>query len=214
MKLYARILGIGEGSEKVKWIIPFVKGKSVLDLGCVDEKEDAFKDDNWLHKNLSKHAEVCIGIDSNEAAINQLSLLGYQIYPGDVQNFDLNRKFDVIVAADILEHLDDLKGFFRCVHNALSDEGLLIITTPNPWFFLRFIRGIIKGDPGCNVNHVTWFCQQTLKELLKRNGFMVGKMTYGSSEALFYKIGRFRQLFFHTSIFCVAQKSAVGKAAA
>jgi SAM-dependent methyltransferase len=208
MKLYAKLLGIGEGKEKITWINQFIKGKSVLDLGCVDEQEDAFKKDNWLHKNIKEHAEVCVGIDSNEIAIEKLRLLGYHIYTGDVQNFDLKRKFDVIVAADILEHLDDFKGFFRCVHNALIENGLLIITTPNPWFFLRFVRAIIKGDPGCNLDHVAWFCQGTLRELLRRNGFTIETIDYGSSEKIFYNFEKFRKLLFHTSIFCAARKTA------
>lgn len=207
MKLYAKILGIGEGNEKIKWINQFVKGKSVLDLGCADDKKDAHKDGNWLHKNLKKNAELCIGIDSNENMVKMLQSLGYHIHIGDVQDFDLNRKFDVIVAADILEHLDDFKGFFRCVYNALNENGLLIVTTPNPWFFLRFLRGVIKGDPGVNPGHVAWFCQGTLKELLRRNGFTVEIIEYGSNEKVFYNFGKLLNILFHTSIFCVAKKT-------
>jgi 2-polyprenyl-3-methyl-5-hydroxy-6-metoxy-1,4-benzoquinol methylase len=213
LKLYSKLLEIGKGEKKIEWISRLTKGYSVLDLGCIDEKKDAFEGANWLHKHLKKDAALCIGIDSNEKEVNRLQSLGYQINFGDVQNFDLNRKFDVVVAADILEHLDDFKGFFKSVRNALKDDGRLVITTPNPWFFLKLIRCLFKGDPGCNPNHVVWFCQQTLKKLLELNGFVIETIEYGSSEPIFYRIGRFRKILFHTSIFCIAKKSAAANIA-
>jgi SAM-dependent methyltransferase len=209
MKLHSRLLGIGKGKKKIEWITQFTKGQSVLDLGCIDEKEDAFKDANWLHKHLKNKSKFCVGIDYNKNAVIKLQSLGYEIYFGDVQYYDLNRKFDVVVAADIIEHLDNFKGFFASVNKSLTDDGRLVITTPNPWFFLRFLRCLVKGDPGCNPNHVVWFCKETLKELLERNGFFVEIIEYGSSEPIFYKVGRFRKVLFHTSIFCVARKASM-----
>jgi 2-polyprenyl-3-methyl-5-hydroxy-6-metoxy-1,4-benzoquinol methylase len=208
MKLYARLLGLSQGEKKIEWITQFTKGYSVLDIGCIGEELSEYKQDNWLHKNIKKDAKECIGIDRNKSEVNKLQSLGYSIFEADAQNFNLHRKFDVIVAADILEHLNDFKGFFQSINASLNNNGLLIITTPNPWFFLRFIRCILKGDAGNNPDHVVWFCQKSLEELLRRNSFAIERMEYGSTEPIFYRIGKFRKVLFHTSIFCVARKIA------
>jgi 2-polyprenyl-3-methyl-5-hydroxy-6-metoxy-1,4-benzoquinol methylase len=206
MKYYAKLIGLGKGKKKIEWITQFTKGHSVLDIGCIGSDIDGYKQDNWLHKFIKENSKECIGIDNNTKQVHDLQSQGYSIVEADAQHFDIQRKFDIIVAADILEHLDDLKGFFKSVHNALHNYGCLIITTPNPWFFLRFLRCILTGDAGNNPDHVAWFCERCLKELFNRNGFAVEIMEYGSTEPFFYKIGKYRKALFHTSIFCVARK--------
>jgi len=209
MKLYARLLRLGRGEKKIEWLVPYVRGRCVLDLGCAGEGRLNFGD-NWLHGHLAGSSKECLGLDHNEEAVLFLREKGYQVIHADVQNFTMDRRFDVVVAGDILEHLEDLKGFFESVKRVLKDKGYLLITTPNPWFFLRFIRCWLKGDGGANPDHVHWFCPRTIRELLRRYGFEVRRLEWGSSEPIFYRLRFLPQSLRHTSIFVVARKEVPG----
>jgi len=206
MKFYARLLRLAQGRKKIEWLLPYVKGRRVLDLGCAGEEVLNFGD-NWLHGHLAAAAEECLGLDHNEKAVFSLLKKGYQVIHSDVQNFTMDRSFDVVVAGDILEHLEDLKGFFESVKRALKDNGYLLVTTPNPWFILRFVRCWLKGDGGVNPDHVQWFCRGSIRELLRRYGFVIEKLEFGSSEPIFYYFFFLPPSLRHTSIFVVARKS-------
>jgi SAM-dependent methyltransferase len=53
-------------------------------------------------------------------------------YRKDVEeSFTLPRKFNVITAFEILEHLDKTDTFVRSCYNNLEDAGYLLIATPN-----------------------------------------------------------------------------------
>lgn len=205
-KLYKKLLGVGKGTKKIEWIVPYVRGHSVLDLGCV-QAEGAYLSNNWLHAHLSSEANYCLGLDFDQDAICKIKSLGYNIIYGDAQDFALKDSFDVVVAADILEHLHDWRGFFTSVRGALKEDGRLIITVPNPWFFLRFIRCMLKGDAGSHPEHVAWFCKYTIEELLRRYGFSVERIEYGSSEPNLYRLYFLPESLRHTSIFVAAKKN-------
>jgi SAM-dependent methyltransferase len=206
MKLYAKLLGLGRGKKKIEWLLRYVQGKTVLHLGCVGEGERPELEENWVHRYLDADAKCCLGIDHNEKAILRLRQLGYNVIYGDAQSFMVDNKFDIVIAGDIIEHLEDLKGFFNATKLALKDDGYLLITTPNPWFILRFIRCWLKGDGGANPDHVCCFCPRTLRELLRRYGFIVERLEFGSSEPIFYHLIFLPRSLRHTSIFVAARK--------
>lgn len=206
MKLLSGLLGLGRGTRKIEWILPYIKDRAVLDIGCAGMEDLSYKKDSWLHGAISKVAKSCTGLDCNSKILKKLTSLGYNIVSGDAQKFKMNEIYDVVVAGDLVEHLEDINSFFNSIRRALKDDGYLIITTPNPWFFPRIWRCVIKGNPGVDIDHTCWYCTGTLKEILRRNGFEVVKMEYGSSEPFFYYICLFRPVLFHTSIFVAAKK--------
>ena len=206
MGFFSKLLGLGEGTKKIKWINQYVKNRNVLDIGCCGEGEMAYLKDNWVHGHIKSVASNCTGLDLNEKEINRLAFLGYNVIVGNAQDFNLTNSFDVVVAADILEHLEDMKGFFVSVDRVLNEDGYLIITTPNPWFLLIIFNCIFKGYAYVNPDHVTWFCASTIRELLLRYGYTIEKLDYGSSESILYHVGFFRPILFHTSIFIAAKK--------
>lgn len=52
MNLWARLLKFGKGSKKIEWILPFVRNRTVLDIGCAGMDELAYKANNWLHHHI------------------------------------------------------------------------------------------------------------------------------------------------------------------
>lgn len=185
--------------ERVKWFVKYARHRSVLDLGCAGDPR-GYDRENWLHKHLAAAAKECSGLDMNEEAVSHLALKGYKnIMVGDAQNFSFDRTFEVVVAGELIEHLDDLKGFFTGVRSVLQDDGYLLISTPNPWCWLSFVLEIHK-------EHVSWFCPITLSELLRRYKFAVEEIILGADNPVYYKIFFIPKIFRFPNIFCAARK--------
>lgn len=100
-------------------------GKLVLDVGC----------GRGYLKSLSEN-NVYYGIDNNNEDIIEAEKAGYQrVYKLDLNHYELfksEKKFDVIIFADILEHLQlpaKVLSFF--INNYLKDDGTIIVSLPN-----------------------------------------------------------------------------------
>ena len=173
--------------NKSDLIRPHIKGKSILDIGAVG---------NQLTKNnlnIKTFSKEYVGIDIQEAE---------GIIVADAQNFDLKRKFDIILALDIIEHLENAGLFLDCVKKHMKKGSKLIITTPN----CLAITYMIEGRYYLNREHTCAYQEQTLKELLRRKGFDVKITHYHDTKGL---IGKLLSLFIRgdkqRSLFCVAK---------
>ena len=168
-------------NPKIAYMLKRVTGKSVLDLGCVQHGRDAFLNKDWLHKAINMHAASCKGLDLYEAGVNHLNTEGYDVIYGDAQDFDLKKKYEVIVAGDLIEHLENFTGFFNSVSKNLANNGSLLIATPNPWHWKRCIKGFLGKKIAVNPEHTCWFCPETLRLLAGRHNFEVVNVEYGSN---------------------------------
>ena len=104
----------------------YVSGKNVLDLGCVDfdwKKAIAEKKDFWLHGFLCRHAKKCTGVDIDQDEVKSLNEAGYTCVAGNVETIDVGRKFDVIIAANLTEHLSNPCLFLENVKRHLNAGG-------------------------------------------------------------------------------------------
>lgn len=54
--------------------------------------------------------------------------------------------FDIIIASEVIEHLDNPRDFLRQAHRLLSDEGIVVITTPNVGFFEGRLKFLLTGE--------------------------------------------------------------------
>jgi SAM-dependent methyltransferase len=106
----------------------FVINKSVLDAGC-----GSGYGANFL---ACKGAKYVLGVDISPEAIAYArehyhrDNLEYQVM--DVTNLELDDKtFDVVVAFEVIEHLQNQEKFLAEIARVLRDGGLFIISTPN-----------------------------------------------------------------------------------
>lgn len=163
-------------------ILPYVVGKSVLEIGCVGMgKHDTIGGKNFIAGYVKPLSKEWVGIDINADGVKELQKHGFDARLIDAEKpFDLGRKFDVVLAEEVLEHLTNLPVFFENVRWHLKKDGLLIITTPNPispsFFFQRLFGGEIK-DVSIN-NHTFWQTQETLANLLRKYSFKVVDILY------------------------------------
>lgn len=164
--------------NKKSWIIPFVRDKKVLDLGCVQHDLSSKENPDWLHGIINKHAISVLGVDYLAEEIAALKQQGYNMVSADVETMQLRDRFEVIVAGDIIEHLSNCGQFMERVYEHLAPEGLFLVTTPNPIHFLRFVQLLLKGQVGANRQHTCWFTQKVLNQLAGRHGFQIVDVAY------------------------------------
>ncbi len=90
-----------------------------------------------------------------------------------------NACFDVVIAGDVIEHVENPSHFLREVNRVLINNGKLILSTPqaNDWWTTLhnwFFRNLINDpDPGEHLQNWTFLDMQ---RLLKKNGFFLDKV--------------------------------------
>lgn len=157
----------------IAFFAKYVRGRKVLDVGCVNHNPENYKSRYWVHKAIRTVAASCLGMDLYGPGIAYLRERGYDVVGGNAEGFDLGQKFDAVVAGEIIEHLGNASGFLESVKRHLSPDGVLVISTPNPWYWRFLVKAGIFADVRPNREHVCWFCIATLQALLSRHGFEI-----------------------------------------
>jgi len=129
--------------------LEFVKrvstGKRVLHLGCTNWPYtlEAIDAGTLLHKDLAEVSRELYGFDYDQEGIDVLTSKGYDnLYRADLENLDdvpLDLKFDVIIAGEIIEHLNNPGRFLNGIKRFMSPETQLVITTINAFSGMRFL---------------------------------------------------------------------------
>lgn len=150
----------------------------VLDIGCADHSSEKAEKDIWLHKHLYKKTDHVLGMDILQSEVDKLCDMGYNVTQGNAEEFDLGKKFDVINAGELIEHLSNPGRFLERCKEHLKDGGKLILTAPNAWYLPYMISVLLRGRPPLNFQHTCWYDQGTLTQLLERHGFKVKKLVF------------------------------------
>lgn len=152
-------------------------GKSILDLGCVDHSYLNEQSSDWLHKYLYQKSKDVLGVDFEKKDIDILQKKGYNIIFGDVETIDLKRKFDIIIAGQLIPSLSNPGLFLDNVYRHLEDDGKFILTTANAWVFYRCMYAFF-GTNKLSAQHTSLNDKETIIQLLKRHKFEIVKFDY------------------------------------
>lgn len=168
---------------RLKKIASYVgSGKRVLDIGCYDGS---------IAKFIKKNGNTVIGVDIAQTAVKMAKKNGIEAYVCDVEENNFPKQigdFDVVVAAEIIEHIFDPDAFLEKVKKILKRKGSLILTTPNLAgigsrisLMLGRLPWMIENDllPG-KSGHIRYFTLAELEKLLNRRGFSVSSFTTDS----------------------------------
>lgn len=179
--------------QRLDFIKQRCAGRSVLHLGCADSPytEAAIANGTLLHAAITDAAASVTGFDFDDAGLEKLRRAGYSdLYKADLEHLsavDLDQKFDVIIAGEMIEHLNNPGLFLQGIKRFMSPSTDLIITTINAFNAMRFIRyGFVRGggrfEP-VHPDHVAYYSYSTLNLLVSRNDLAV-------NEFLFYDLGK------------------------
>jgi 2-polyprenyl-3-methyl-5-hydroxy-6-metoxy-1,4-benzoquinol methylase len=189
--------------DRDEGILDAARGRRVLHLGCVGNTDLRSDErvrlaETTLHWKLSAEAEV-VGVDYSADVIEEYRRqnIFHNIVPGNVELLEevkLEGLFDVVVAADIIEHLSNPGALLEGIKLFCHDKSRIVITTPNAFGlpnFIRFLLGRFRdGD-----EHVMTFNFDNICNLLKRHGFEIERFdtcfqTFSKSHGLLFLIGK------------------------
>ncbi len=158
----------GAGTLRDRYLVvkPLLGKGSVLDLGCASR----YGRSDWLHGLLEQDFDDVVGLDIDEPVVEKMLGEGHDVRLGDARDFDLGRTFDTVFAGELIEHLDDVRGFLRSIHRHLAPGGQLVLTTPNAFYVGNFVYRF-GGHGQVHPEHTCWYCEDTLRRVLRVNGF-------------------------------------------
>lgn len=140
------------------------KGKKVLDIGCRD---------GALTKFFTPGNQV-LGVDIDDTALSRTRELGIETMKMDLHGdwVELGgRKFDVVVAGEVLEHLYHPGKIAQKAREVLTESGVFVGSVPNAFSLknrLRYLKGSKRYTPLSDPTHINQFSASDLEIILKK----------------------------------------------
>ncbi len=160
-------------NDRFRAIEPYVRGRSVLDIGAVSGYLRA----DWMHAQIAAVAARAVGVDVDSAGVEAVQARGYDIRLGDAQELGFDEQFEVVFAGELIEHLANCGAFLEAARRHIAPGGKLIVTTPNAFCFTNFVYRL-GFKARIHHEHTCWFCEDTLAALLVRCGYRVLQTKY------------------------------------
>jgi methionine biosynthesis protein MetW len=156
-------------------------GSRVLELGCAS---------GYMGKLLidAKSCRVT-GVEYDAAAAAEARQKGLSVIEGSLEDAalraSLTERYDVVMAADVLEHLRDPATVLEAIKGWLEPGGLAIVSVPNVanWSIRRqlFFRGDFEyQETGIlDRTHLRFFTWNTVQALFAEQGWQVADSFVG-----------------------------------
>ncbi len=169
--------------EKAGKAIGGLEGKRVLDIGCGG---------GLLSERFAMEGAIVTAIDLSGKAI-EVAKSHAKETGGACTSIDYRRSsigellikekkpFDAVVCSEVLEHVDDLKGFLEEASRALAPAGPFFFSTINKTlkarFFAIFVAENLLGMlPSGTHDYERFIRPSTLVKLFKENGVIVEEL--------------------------------------
>ncbi len=150
-------------------------GKNVLEIGCHT---------GALSQHLKDNGCTVTGVEIDPAAALEAKSICHFMIEGDIETEDifgqLIGSYDVIIFADVLEHLMFPEKILAKIKNLLSSNGCLLISLPNiAHWSVR--RNLLMGkfqyqDIGLmDKTHLHFYTLDSFKQLVQEQGYSIDR---------------------------------------
>lgn len=150
--------------------------KKVLEYGCAT---------GYMSKVLKEQfACEVTGIELNREAAEKAKEFCSQVIVGDVENLDLSgllepNSFDVIIFADVLEHLSEPWTVLEKVARFLKNNGYVLASIPNiahASVIVELLNGKFDYKPLglLDDTHLRFFTKESICRLFEKCGYVIG----------------------------------------
>lgn len=159
--------------KKILSLLGETPGRRILDVGCAS---------GYLAKEIKARGHYVAGLDISsryeaelKAALDEFLVLNVD-EDGWPEQWTGNG-FDIIVAAEIIEHLFDPESFLNHLKKILKPNGSIILSTPNFLVWNNRLR-LLAGRYGAKEiffdrGHIRLFSHRGIVELVEKCGFRI-----------------------------------------
>jgi len=164
--------------------------KKILDVGCCE---------GTLGKYLKQHKQAIVfGIDISNQAIKQAQKNLDQAFTLNIETDRLpfpQKSFDVIICADILEHLFDPLAVLKKLKPFLKNNGIFILSIPNI-ANIKIRSNLLLGrfdyqkDGIMDESHLRFFTCKISQKLVADAGLKILALDYSPGFEFFFLKGR------------------------
>lgn len=154
--------------KRIVLIKEYKKEGKLLDVGCAT---------GFFLSEAEKAGFEVYGIDITKYAVDYCRKQGLKnVFRGTLESVRLSKgKFDVIVALEVLEHLQDPKEFLVKAFQLLAKGGILLVCVPNRKSLIARLMGRFWFGYH-NFQHLFVFEPKTISRLVSECGFEIVKI--------------------------------------
>ena len=173
----AHVLPKARVVDRISYLREQARGRRVIHVGFVDTGCRSMQEQagTWLHGHLDEVATSLVGIDVNEVGVKEAVEAGFEAYAVDCRDREAVEALGIepaqlVIAGEVIEHLDDPGGFLGGLHNLVAPGGLLVVTTPNAYGLFNVFASLARREIN-HPDHVVMFTWRTLANLAARHGW-------------------------------------------
>jgi len=162
--------------DRVLEFLPKNKNIEILDAGCGIG--------NLSKRLLEKDYKNILTLDTT----NKLKVNVPFIKADLNEDLEFEKKFDIIVCQEVIEHLENPRHLLRELKKILKKEGLIILTTPNIFNWKARIYYLLTGriwgfnEENYEVNgHITPITKQDIQRICDEENLKLNTITYNNS---------------------------------
>lgn len=166
--------------DEIRPLLPPVRGARVLEIGCGTGETAA-----WLKANGV--GGFVLGLEIEPRVAEEARRKLDEVIVGNAETVDFGeRRFDLILCLDVLEHMVDPWGFLERVQKHLDAGGTVIASIPNLRNYRVLKSLVLKGrfdyqDGGIlDRTHLRFFTRSSACRLMETGGLrlraVIGKM--------------------------------------
>lgn len=156
------------------------RDKDVLELGCAS---------GYMARVLSERQGCRVtGVESNARAAEKARQFCARVLESDLEDSEALRAlegqvFDVVVCADVLEHVRQPVELLGSLHRVLSEKGFVVASIPNiahVSVIVELIRGRFEyRDEGLlDHTHVRFFTLESVYDCFERAGYEIAHLEH------------------------------------
>lgn len=161
--------------DRFEYLCGLAAGRRVVHIGFVDAGCQTLNQESgaWLHEHLAATASDLIGLDLDAIGVENARQRGYAAHVVDCRDVDAVRALglapaDLVVAGEVIEHLDDPGSFLDGLHALVAPGGMLVVTTPNASGLVN-AAALLGNFEVQHPDHVVMYTCQTLDAMLTRH---------------------------------------------
>jgi SAM-dependent methyltransferase len=169
--------------DRIPYLVSLAREQRTIHVGFVDSGCWDFHDrfDAWLHGHLAASAASLVGVDVDGAGVAEARRRGFEAHIADCTNPAAVAALgiepgDLVVAGEVIEHLDNPGGFLAGLHVLVKPGGRLVLTTPNASGLLNAGAAATASREVNHPDHVVLYSCFTLSNILARHGWEVDEV--------------------------------------